>query len=208
MNEVVLMKTMTRRAISLLVATMAALVLASGVALALNKVGTDGPDTLRGTNGDDNLFGKGGDDRLLALGGRDNLLGGAGKDYLSGGDERRLGGGNKNLVGGTGNDWVASGVGSDNAVGGPGNDFLNELIRDAAEDNYVGGPGDDVFAVNNTPAARDVVVCGSGFERVLADRKDVVAGDCERVYFGLTDDEFGETIGPSFFEGLPPPPEG
>ena len=99
---------------------------------------------------------------------------------------------------------VASGVGSDNAVGGPGNDFLNDVIREAAEDNYVGGRGGDVFAVNNRPAARDVVVCGSGFDRVLADRKDVVAGDCERVYFGLTDEEFAETIGPSFFEGLPP----
>ncbi len=38
---------MMRRAILLLVATMAALVLASGVALAVTKVGTDGPDTLR-----------------------------------------------------------------------------------------------------------------------------------------------------------------
>jgi len=73
------------------------LLVASGVALAVNKIGTDGPDTLKGTNGDDNLFGKGGDDRLFALGGRDNLLGGLGKDYLFGGDERRLGGGNKNL---------------------------------------------------------------------------------------------------------------
>ena len=32
------------------------LVVAGGVALAVNKVGTDGPDTLRGTNGDDNLI--------------------------------------------------------------------------------------------------------------------------------------------------------
>ena len=65
-----------------------------------------------------------------------------------------------------------------------------------------------VFAVNNKPAAQDVVVCGGGFERVLADRKDIITDDCERVYFGLTDEEFFETIGPSFFEGLPPPPEG
>ena len=49
---------MMRRAI-LLVAMMAvSLVVASGVALAVNKIGTDGPDTLRGTNGDDNLIGK------------------------------------------------------------------------------------------------------------------------------------------------------
>src|SRR3712207_9155809 len=55
----------------------------SGVALAVNKVGTNGPDTLRGTNGDDNLLGKGGsNDELFSLNGRDNLLGGAGKDCL------------------------------------------------------------------------------------------------------------------------------
>ena len=52
-----------RRAI-LMVATMALTVLvASGVALAVNKIGTDGPDALRGTNGDDNLIGKGGNER-------------------------------------------------------------------------------------------------------------------------------------------------
>ncbi len=135
-------------------------------------------------------------------------MGGEGKDNVLGGNERRPKGGDKVLDGGSGNDLVRSGVGSDNAVGGRGNDFLNESPREASEDNYDGGPGDDVFAVNNRPAAKDVVVCGSGFDRVLADRKDVVAGDCERVYFGLTDDEFGETIGRSFFEGLPPPPEG
>ena len=48
---------MRRIALVLTVMTFA-LVLASGVALAVNKVGTDGPDTLRGTNGDDNLLGK------------------------------------------------------------------------------------------------------------------------------------------------------
>jgi hypothetical protein len=32
------------------------LVLASGVALAIDRIGTNGPDTLRGTNGSDNLL--------------------------------------------------------------------------------------------------------------------------------------------------------
>jgi hypothetical protein len=36
------------------------LVLASGVAWAVTKIGTDDPDTLRGTLEDDNLVGKGG----------------------------------------------------------------------------------------------------------------------------------------------------
>jgi Ca2+-binding RTX toxin-like protein len=65
------------RRIILLVTTMALTVLvASGVAPAVDKIGTNGPDTLRGTNGADNLLGNGGNDVLYALGGRDNLLGG------------------------------------------------------------------------------------------------------------------------------------
>jgi hypothetical protein len=40
-----------RRAVLVLAGMALALLLASGVALALNKVGTNGPDTLKGTNG-------------------------------------------------------------------------------------------------------------------------------------------------------------
>jgi len=64
------------------------LVVASGLAWAVNKVGTNGPDTLRGTNGDDNLLGKGGNDDLFGLGGSDNLLGGEGRDAVLGGNGR------------------------------------------------------------------------------------------------------------------------
>ena len=57
----------------------------------------------------------------------------------------------------------------------------------------------------NTPAANDLVVCGSGFDRVLADRKDVVANDCEKVAVGGGSiDAFYESIPESFFEGMPP----
>jgi Ca2+-binding RTX toxin-like protein len=69
-----------RRLVFLLTAMALALVLASGVALAVNKIGTNGPDTLKGTNGADNLLGKGGNDALFGLGGSDNMLGGEGKD--------------------------------------------------------------------------------------------------------------------------------
>src|SRR3712207_5630035 len=65
------------RRVVLLLATMAAtLVVASGLVLAVNKIGTNGPDTLWGTNGDDNLIDKGGNDTLFARDGRDNLVGG------------------------------------------------------------------------------------------------------------------------------------
>ena len=73
-----------RRLILLLAAMALALLLASGVAWAVNKIDTDGPDTLRGTNRADNLLGRGGNDILFGKGGRDNLLGEEGKDWILG----------------------------------------------------------------------------------------------------------------------------
>src|SRR5215213_5261346 len=113
-----------RRVILLLTVMAATLVLASGVALAVTKIGTNGPDTLRGTNGADNLLGKGANDRLFSLAGRDNLLGGPGKDVVFGGrivgsccQDNDFSGGDKNVLGGPGNDDVNGGRGSDNIVG-------------------------------------------------------------------------------------------
>jgi Ca2+-binding RTX toxin-like protein len=197
------------RVILLLVMIAAMVVVSSGVALAVNKVGTNGPDTLRGTNGADNLLGKGGNDVLYSLAGRDNLLGGEGKDWVLGGNKRRPLGGNKTLVGGPGNDVIATGLGSDKAVGGAGNDFLfEEKTRGLSTDTYSGDPGNDVLVVNNKPANKDIVACGSGFDRVLVDSKDVVASDCEQVSLNLSDQKFFETVPQSFFEGLAPPPPG
>src|SRR5215208_7794284 len=66
------------RSTIVLLATMAlTLLVASGVALAVTRIGTNGPDTLKGTNGDDTLIGLGGNDRIFGgLRGNDNLLGG------------------------------------------------------------------------------------------------------------------------------------
>jgi Ca2+-binding RTX toxin-like protein len=111
--------------------TTMALVLVGGVALAVTRIGTDGPDTSRGTRNNDDLVGKGG-------------------------NEQRPLGGDKNQVGGPGNDGVQSGSGADNVLGGSGN---------------------DAFFVDNGPATRDVVTCGSGYDRA-------VASDCERVSRG------------------------
>jgi Ca2+-binding RTX toxin-like protein len=245
-----------RRAI-LLVAMMAlTLLVASGVALAINKIGTNGPDTLRGTNEDDNLLGKGGNDILYALAGDDNLLGGPGKDWVLGGNNRVPKGGEKNLKGGLGNDGVVGGIGSDNTLGGPGNDFVlgdygNDRVvggegkdfvhgsrgsdrvvgeegpdwlvdgdlDDAWKDILSGGDGNDIFVVDNVPVRRDIVSCGSGFDRVLADRQDLVAPDCEkvRVVHGsraeviAQEEAFFASPGvreffEGFFEGLAPDP--
>ena len=205
-----------RRAIWLVAMMALALLLASGVALAVTKIGTDGPDTLRGTDGSDNLIGRGGNDDLFGLRGSDNLLGGEGEDNVLAGDERRPGRDDKNLDGGPGNDFVWAGKGSDNMVGGEGNDLLFECcLREFSKDRLSGGSGNDVIDVWHKPAAvEDVVACGSGFDRVLADRATLVAPDCEKVvvvHGSLEDvfqqsDAFYASIPRSFFEGLPPPP--
>ncbi len=175
-----------RRVGLLLVMMVVALVVGSGVALAVNKIGTNGPDTLRGTNRADNLLGKGGNDILYGLGGRDNLLGQAGKDVVIGGKEFTYLGGDKNLAGGSNNDVVIGGRGSDNILGQEGNDLLvGGPFTEPSEDNVSGGSGNDVLDTINRPPFGDTVVCGRGFDRVLADRKDEVAPDCEKVAVGL-----------------------
>jgi Ca2+-binding RTX toxin-like protein len=196
---------MRQRVVLVLAAMALALLMAKGVALAVNKVGTDGPDTLRGTNTADNLSGRGGNDILLGLAGKDNLLGGQGKDVvIVGKDLEHFPGGDKNLIGGPGNDYVLAGKGSDNVVGNEGNDLLVEdHLREFSKDRLSGGPGDDLIDVIHEPAARDLVVCGRGFDWVVADRKDVTAPDCEEVAVGFAAAEQLD-IPESFFEGLPP----
>ena len=194
-----------RRAVLMLAAMALVLLLASGVAWAVNKIGTNGPDTLRGTNGDDNLLGKGGNDVLFSLNGRDNLLGGPGKDIVLGENERfNSSRGDKNLRGDLGNDIVVGGRGSDNVLGDAANDFLVDgPDREFSLDRVSGGDGNDVFFVANAPAAKDIVTCADGFDRVLADRKDVVSGNCERVFIGFgSEDEFFASIPQSFCRGL------
>ena len=47
---------------------------------------------------------------------------------------------------------------------------------ESARDTVTDGKGDDVIRVFNRPTAKDVVNCGGGFDRVIADRRDVLAG--------------------------------
>jgi Ca2+-binding RTX toxin-like protein len=188
------------------------LVVASGVPLALNKLGTNGPDILRGTNKSDNLLGRSGGDDIYGWGGTDNLQGGPGKDFVFGGKRERFrfSAGNKNLLGGTGNDFVNGGLGSDNVVGQKGNDLLDGgRLREYSIDVLSGGEGGEVIFVHNYPAAKDIVFCGDGRDQVLADRADVLAPDCERavvVHGSLEDVErqeamFYDSI-QEFFKGI------
>jgi Ca2+-binding RTX toxin-like protein len=95
-----------RRTIFLLATTALAVLLSSGVALALNTincegsgircVGTDRPDLMQGTAGIDAMYGRdkgdtlkgfGKGDALLGQKGDDTLLGGASQDFLIGGED-------------------------------------------------------------------------------------------------------------------------
>ena len=113
------------RVILLLMTMGTALVLSSGVALALNTiqcqqpenlwcVGTDEDDRMLGTDGWGSMLGRGGDDILRAFGGDDGLNGEEGNDRLFGGldkDTFSPGPGDDAISGGAGHDnyWYASG---------------------------------------------------------------------------------------------------
>jgi Ca2+-binding RTX toxin-like protein len=199
---------MMRRTILMVTTVALTLLVASGVALAVTKIGTDGPDTLRGTNADDHLLGLGGNDELFAFRGDDSLLGGPDKDLLwARTNNGNSYGGHKTMFGGSGNDFVYGGKGSDDIVGGGGKDYLFEGAEPGAAkpDNISAGDGTDaVWVLNWSPRGKDILSCGSGFDRVLADRTDVIAADCERVFFGRRNiDAFFESTPESFYESAP-----
>ncbi len=107
-------KTMRRTAL-LFAAMLLALVVSSGVALAVTKscvagvdcLGTRRADTLNGSEGNDRMLGKGRGDTLNGFGSVDELSGQGGADKLFGGSEE------DNLIGGPGNDVLSGGEGID-----------------------------------------------------------------------------------------------
>jgi hypothetical protein len=109
------------------------------------------------------------------------------------------------VAGGEGKDFVDGGSGADRMLGGEGTDLLiDNGFDEAFKDIVSGGGGDDIFLTDHVPAVRDIVSCGTGFDRAIVDRKDVVAPDCERVRLihgtvvEATEQE------QAFFESLPP----
>ena len=137
---------------------------------------TGGDDLLTGTGGADTIFGLGGNDVLLGLAGNDLLDGGSGDDNLDGGRGRdKLKGqkGNDSLSGGDGNDVLIGGPGKDKLNGGKGNDTLS---GNGGKDSLVGGPGNDT--INARDGVGELVKCGSGRDKVKADKKDRLSG-CE-----------------------------
>ncbi len=104
-----------------------------------------------------------------------------------------------------GRDLILGGRGANRLVGGEGGDqFITGPIEETSQNTLSGGGGNDIFLVDNVPASKDIVSCGSGFDRLVADRKDVVAADCERVRVahGSIEEVFAQEE--KFFESLPP----
>jgi hypothetical protein len=63
-----------------------------------------------------------------------------------------------------------------------------------------------VVGVFNDPAFKDIVTCGDGFDRVFADKKDLVAADCEKVADTPSEsDRVYNSIPQSFWKSLPYP---
>ena len=167
---------------------------------------TEGFDATAGTAAGDNILAFGGNDRVAGLAGDDCVFGGAGNDRLSGGDgldfvsgeagNDRLAGdaGNDGITGGLGNDRAAGGLGDDRVAGDVGSDRLagdagvdalyggagkDRLVGGADADKLFGGAGRDVISARD--GSRDRIDCGSGRDKVSADRDDKVARNCEVV---------------------------
>lgn len=101
---------------------------------------------------------------FLGEDGNDRGIGGRSGDYLSGG------GGNDSLFGGEGGDRLRGGPGNDRMYGGNGRDRID------------GQDGDDSIRVRDSESnVSDIVSCGGGSDLVVADARDRVRDDCERV---------------------------
>jgi Ca2+-binding RTX toxin-like protein len=89
------------------------------------------------------------------------------------------GGGYDDVINGLpGNDTLLGGAGYDHIFGGRGNDVIT---GGSGADVLEGGPGSDtIYAADGE---RDVVDCGAGRDRVIADSFDIVS-NCEVVDTG------------------------
>ena len=79
------------------------------------------------------------------------------------------------LDGGAGADTIFAGGGNDTLYGRAGNDVLRP---GTGSDKAFGGGGDDTIAAADSQSG-DRIACGAGRDRVIADKGDIVARDCE-----------------------------
>lgn len=122
-----------RRGILLLASMSMALLLASGVALAVNQIRCDGGECL-GTPRNDEMLGFLRHDVIYALKGDDRMWG------RTGGDD---------VYGFNGNDWATGGSGIDKVSGGNGSDTLISRNDPASVDILNCGAGYDIAKVDS-----------------------------------------------------------
>ena len=121
-----------RRVVLILAVMLLGVMMFSGVALARDITGTNGPDTLIGTINPDEIFGL------------------RGADYIAGrpsGDELYGNRANDEVHGDRGNDFIDGGFGSDWLFGGPGDDTIS--AADGYEDRIRCGTGFDTVYADN-----------------------------------------------------------
>jgi len=124
-----------------------------------------------GSDRADRIAGTKGGDVIIAGSGNDSILGGDGQNVIEaqwGDDDIRTGSGPDQVDGGAGNDTIRTGAGSDHVVPGSGHDVVDA------------GSGADYVYAND--GQRDVIDCGPGDDRVVADRIDVLR-HCEHVTY-------------------------
>jgi Ca2+-binding RTX toxin-like protein len=163
-----------------------------------------GPDLVILGAGNDAADGGAGCDRIFAGAGNDTIAGGPGAGWRFRCERLHGGPGNDTSTGGVGRDFMSGGRDDDTQSGGAGSDklFANQgrdvsdggdgpdvlwalsrkdvtAIGDTEGDELSGGGGADRFRVRDGEV--DLVHCGDGFDRVLADQFDQVDGDCELV---------------------------
>jgi Ca2+-binding RTX toxin-like protein len=193
-----------RKSILLLASIVLMVLLASGVAWAVNRIQCErGEDLCRGTSERDQIFGAhsrdtikayGDNDYIDALEGNDVVYGGDGRDDIDGaeGEDRLYGGADQDIVVGWEDDDVIYGndyrdsvdgyLGSDRLYGGGGNDTMYTGARSVWDE-------EEEQVVARTDQRKDYVDCGAGRDTVWADHRDTVK-NCETLmrYVDMTFD--------------------
>ena len=136
-------------------------------------VGSSARDRIVGSQFGDRISGARGGDRIAARAGADCVSGNRGGDRLAGE------GGRDRVSGNSGNDRLSGGPGPDRLFGGSGRDLLR---AGGGNNRLFGGGGNDGIRARNDRVDR--IRCGAGNDRVVADRNDRVAANCERVLRG------------------------
>jgi len=159
------------------------LVLASGVALALNRIdcstSTDPGDGIcSGTSEADLIVGTD-NDNIRALAGKDTVNGALGDDVIDGG---------------RGSDQLSGGEGVDEIIGGQGNDIFDlmdeaRVIPVPVDSSEIGSGGDGNDTTVADDGNQDLILCGAG-------KKDVVSYDQYDLFFADESGEFGNSPSP------------